>query len=225
MAEVPPFGTIPAATPAQLEQFVGRTALSILVMADDVIAEACAPFARHPALAEALDRELRSPAVTQYLRSAAVHAFEGDGEVRERLAVGARGKREFFRELMLRWVGQVIASRFPDIAQHLPAGFAASAPQDAERLIAYENATHWVRSAGARGFEVYRVEATASARVGIVGYCGLDGLDRAIAEADRRHSGTSQAVIAGQTTDASVGTPVDAAAGSEQVTERPRMRA
>lgn len=56
-----------------------------------------------------------------------------------------------------------------------------------EKDIAYENATHWVLSVGAKGFEVYKKTITHSVRVAQIGHGATLGLPRAIAEADRRH--------------------------------------
>jgi hypothetical protein len=54
-----------------------------------------------------------------------------------------------------------------------------------ESDILYENATHWVYDAGAKGYEVYRNTITHSERVASIGRSL--GLDRAILEADKRN--------------------------------------
>lgn len=59
-----------------------------------------------------------------------------------------------------------------------------------EKDIAYENPTHWVLRL-AKGFEVYRNTTTHSVRCARIGYEGNKGLQRAIAEADRRHKESS----------------------------------
>lgn len=59
-----------------------------------------------------------------------------------------------------------------------------------EADIAYENATHWVLSVGARGYEVYRKTITHSVRCAQIGHGAAPnlGITRAIAEADLRHA-------------------------------------
>ena len=55
-----------------------------------------------------------------------------------------------------------------------------------EAQIAYEKADFWVLNLGKKGFEVYKNGITHSTRCAIIGYQGENGLNRAIAEIDRR---------------------------------------
>jgi hypothetical protein len=54
-----------------------------------------------------------------------------------------------------------------------------------ESDILFENPTHWVFDAGVKGFEVYKNGITHSVRVAIIGRS--IGLERAVAEANKRH--------------------------------------
>jgi hypothetical protein len=54
-----------------------------------------------------------------------------------------------------------------------------------EDQILYENDSHWVFDAGPKGYEVYKNTITHSVRVASIGRSL--GLDRAIAEADKRN--------------------------------------
>jgi hypothetical protein len=63
-----------------------------------------------------------------------------------------------------------------------------------EADILYENPTHWVARAAKGGFEVYRIGITHSTRCATIGYEGDAGLQRAKAEADRRHNATMVAL-------------------------------
>ena len=53
--------------------------------------------------------------------------------------------------------------------------------------IVHETAEHWVLKT-AKGFEVYRNEATHSVRCATIGFQGAEGMRRALAEIDRRES-------------------------------------
>jgi hypothetical protein len=52
--------------------------------------------------------------------------------------------------------------------------------------IRYENGDHWVMETSKGTFEVYRNSGTHSVCCAIIGYRGLEGLKKAIAECDRR---------------------------------------
>lgn len=58
-----------------------------------------------------------------------------------------------------------------------------------EKDIAYETPDHkyWVLRVG-YGYEIYEVGITHSTRKGIIGFKGQEGLDRAIAEIERRQN-------------------------------------
>jgi hypothetical protein len=55
-----------------------------------------------------------------------------------------------------------------------------------ESDIAYEKGSFWVLNLGSKGFEVYKIGITHSTRCAVIGFSGQIGLDRAIAEIDRR---------------------------------------
>lgn len=63
-----------------------------------------------------------------------------------------------------------------------------------ESDILYENPTHWVARSAKTGFEVYRKGITHSTRCASIGFEGDRGLQRAKAEADRRHNETTVAL-------------------------------
>ena len=59
-------------------------------------------------------------------------------------------------------------------------------------VILYQTGNHWVcAEAFGRnvGYAVYRNQGSASQRCARIGYAGVEGLRRAIAEADRRQAG------------------------------------
>ena len=55
-----------------------------------------------------------------------------------------------------------------------------------EQDIAYENTSHWVLALPNGAFEVYKKTITHSVRCAQIGYKGQNGLNRAIAETNRR---------------------------------------
>lgn len=57
-----------------------------------------------------------------------------------------------------------------------------------EKDIAHENPTHWVLKTPKGHFEVYRKGLTHSTRCAYIGFSGRVGIQRARAEADRRHA-------------------------------------
>lgn len=52
--------------------------------------------------------------------------------------------------------------------------------------IAYEKGPYWVLNMGLKGFEIYKTGITHSTRCAVIGYQNQKGLDRSIAEIDRR---------------------------------------
>lgn len=52
--------------------------------------------------------------------------------------------------------------------------------------VKHETANHWVLAVGDKGYEVYRTGLTHSTRVGIIGFTGERGLERAKQECTRR---------------------------------------
>ena len=57
-----------------------------------------------------------------------------------------------------------------------------------DRTIIYQTGDYFVVRAPKKGFEVYRNGAVAATRCAVIGYEGAPGLQRAIAEADRRNT-------------------------------------
>jgi len=57
-----------------------------------------------------------------------------------------------------------------------------------EQDIKHETRDYWVLDAGAKGFEVYRTGITHSTRCAQIGHIGQIGLDKAIAECERRQA-------------------------------------
>lgn len=55
-----------------------------------------------------------------------------------------------------------------------------------ESDILYQNNDCWVKSAGAKGYEVYRAGATHATRIASIGHGAAHGLTRAIAICDER---------------------------------------
>lgn len=59
-----------------------------------------------------------------------------------------------------------------------------------EKDIKHETRNFWVLDVGNKGFEIYRIGVTHSTRVAQIGYRGEFGLNRAIAECERRQNET-----------------------------------
>lgn len=57
-----------------------------------------------------------------------------------------------------------------------------------EQDIKHETADFWVLDVGSKGFEVYRTGITHSTRCAQIGYRGDIGLQKAIAECERRQA-------------------------------------
>lgn len=59
--------------------------------------------------------------------------------------------------------------------------------EEKESRIVYEKGDYWVwKSEAHKGYDVLRTGITHSVRVGIIGYEGLEGIERAKKEIDRR---------------------------------------
>ena len=58
-----------------------------------------------------------------------------------------------------------------------------------QQQILYQRGAYWVCRAVGKGFEIYKDGTTHATRCAVIGFDGVEGLRRAIAEIDRRING------------------------------------